>query len=72
MVNTVKLQVDYQKIIHGDGDVPFLIEAEEREPEDQGGAAAITLPRATLIDPLMSGPSQNHPWPGQRVHRRQR
>jgi hypothetical protein len=70
MVNTVRLQVDYLKIIQGDGDVPFLDEPLPKPESNNGsGGAAIVMPAAALVDPLSTGPSQSHPWRDVRVHR---
>ena len=62
MVNTVRLQVDYLKVIQGDGDVPFL---EEPKPDVSPAAAAATA------RVFAAGPAEDHPW-RTRVHRLQR
>jgi|SRR6478609_2126964 hypothetical protein len=63
MVNTVRLQVDYLKIIQGDGDVPFL-----EEPQAKPAPAAEVA--ASRVFP--AGPAEDHPWRTPRVHRLQR
>ena len=59
MVNTVRLQVDYLKVVHGDGEVPFL----EEPPQAAGAPASRVFP---------SAPAEDHPWRTPRVHRIQR
>jgi len=63
MVNTVRLQVDYPKIIQGDGDVPFV-----EEPEAKPAPAAEVA--ASRVFP--AGPAEDHAWRTPRVHRLQR
>jgi hypothetical protein len=66
VVATQKLKVDYLKLMQGDGSIPFL-----EEPE--GGIKAATTPALPApsgpFSPLNSGPSADHAWRGQRVHR---
>ena len=63
IVNTVRVQVDYLRVIQGDGDLPFL--------DEQPGSPDGSLPPGTTLhakaDTLSRGPSPNHPW--RTVHR---
>ncbi|MEJ8846388.1 hypothetical protein [Variovorax rhizosphaerae] len=62
MVNTVRVQVDYLRVVNGDGEMRFLDEpAEAPEPTEAAPAS--------FVDPLVKGPGAEHPWRGQRVHR---
>jgi hypothetical protein len=57
IINSAKVEVDFLKVVHGDGEVPFITGATEEEPVPQQTA----LPSAPS-DPLARGPAPNHPW----------
>ena len=63
MVNTVRLQVDYLKVVHGDGEVPFL---DEPPSENLGSSGTAATARSSVFH---SGPPDDHPWRAPRVHR---
>ncbi|WP_447772037.1 hypothetical protein [Variovorax boronicumulans] len=58
-VNAIRTQVAYASIIKGDLELPFM---EEPPSEPDRGAGSPAAP-----NPLVAGPSQDHPW--RRVHR---
>ena len=66
-VNAIRTQVAYASIIKGDLDLPFMEEpvpsSMPRVDEGENGSGGPASP----INPLMTGPSQDHPW--RRVHR---
>jgi hypothetical protein len=57
IINSAKVEVDFLKVVHGDGEVPFITGPSEAPPPQQQTA----LPSAP-VDPLASGPGPNHPW----------
>lgn len=59
IINSAKVEVDFLKVVHGDGSAPFIAAPEEPEPIQQQTA----LPSAPP-DPLTSGPAPSHPWRG--------
>lgn len=68
-VATVKLKLEYLKLMHGDGSIPELEEAEgHAKKQTEEALSAPTGPFSLLS----RGPSPNHPWRGQTVHRLQR
>ena len=53
IIDSARVEVEYLRVIEGDGEVPFLA-----APEGTG-QPALPKPKA---NPLESGPSVNHPW----------
>jgi hypothetical protein len=58
IINSARVEVDYLAVIHGDGEVPFLA-----APDEEGAK-----PKERK-DPLLQGPSADHPWRTSVVHR---
>jgi hypothetical protein len=60
IINSAKVEVDFLKVVHGDGDAPFLANPDEGTPQSQ--SALPTPETARTRDPLQSGPPASHPW----------
>jgi hypothetical protein len=59
IINSAKVEVDFLKVVHGDGEAPFLANP-EGTPAPQ--SALPTPETARTRDPLASGPAPGHPW----------
>jgi hypothetical protein len=61
IINSAKVEVDFLKVVHGDGDAPFLANPDEDTPAPPQSALP-TPETARTRDPLQSGPPPTHPW----------
>ncbi len=58
IINSAKVEVDFLKVMHGDGEVPFIASAPP-PPAQPPKQSALPSPPP---DPLASGPAPSHPW----------
>jgi hypothetical protein len=69
LVSTVRLKIDYLRIMQGDGAIPELMEPNDAAAKQVHEAASAPAGPFSL---LSRGPAPNHPWRAQTVHRLQK
>ena len=62
IINSLKVEIDYFEIVHGEVDVPFIEDQTPKGRADTPPERKVLSPMERQAQVLTAGPDENHPW----------